>query len=56
MLPGEGVTDGEIESSDSRVAEMCLGGHLCQGLPLSNPCLTRVYKRFVNICLIPAHS
>ena len=27
MVPGEGVTDGRIESYDSRVAEVCLGSH-----------------------------
>jgi hypothetical protein len=34
MWPGEGVTDGGIESSDSRVAEMCLGSHFVTGVAI----------------------
>lgn len=34
MLPGEGVTDGRIDPSDSRVAEMCLGSNLVTGIAI----------------------
>ena len=34
MLPGEGVTDGGIKSSDSRVPEMCLGSHFVTGVAI----------------------
>ena len=34
MLPGEGVTDGGIKSSDSRVAEVCFGSHCVTGIAI----------------------
>ena len=34
MLSGEGVTDGRIDPPDSRVAEMCLGGHFVTGVAI----------------------
>jgi hypothetical protein len=34
MLPGEGVADGRIESSNSRVADMCLGSHFMTGVAI----------------------
>jgi len=32
MPPGEGVADSEIDHSDRRVAEMCLGSHFVMGI------------------------
>ena len=34
MVPGESVTDGGIESSDSRVADMCFVSHLMTGIAI----------------------
>ena len=34
MVPGESVTDGSIESSDSRVADMCFVSHLMTGIAI----------------------
>ena len=33
-VPGEGVADGGVHSSDSRVAERCLGSHLMTGIAI----------------------
>jgi hypothetical protein len=34
MLPGEGVIDGGVESSDCRVADMCLGNDFMTGVAI----------------------
>ena len=50
MLPGEGVADGGIEPSDSRVAEMCLGSHFVTGIAILEQSKDKLLGVRLHVC------